>query len=291
MPAIATNKLSKVYKNGRGIHGIDLKVEKGDVFGFIGPNGAGKSTLIRTLLGLMAPTGGEAFLMGQRVGIDRPENLKNVGYLPSEAIFYKGMTVQDILTYAARLRGQDCAKKAAELVALLDIDGRQRADTLSLGNRKKVSIICALQHQPDLYLLDEPTSGLDPLVQRTFWQYMTEENKRGATVFASSHVLSEVQRHCRNVGVIREGLLVVSDQTEHLTHTQRRKVMVEGAVDLEGLVGVYDLVTWEGHTSFVYQGEMPPLLERLHRGQVHSLSITEMDLEEVFEQYYEGGQP
>lgn len=290
MTAIQANNLSKVYKNGRGIHGIDLTVPVGDIYGFIGPNGAGKSTFIRTLLGFMQATGGEGYVLGQRIGMGAADNLRRVGYLPSEAIFYKGMKVGEVLAYAAKLRGLDCRKKARELAGLLDMDLGQKVDTLSLGNRKKVSIVAALQHEPDLYLLDEPTSGLDPLVQRTFWHYMGEVNARGATVFVSSHILSEVQRHCRNVGVIREGRLFVSAPVEHFTKTQTRRVTVDGEAEVDSLPGALDVQRHNGHITFVYQGEMQPLLKALYMGSVRDMTITELDLEEVFGQYY-GEQP
>lgn len=290
MEAIQASNLSKVYKNGRGIHGIDLSVAVGDIYGFIGPNGAGKSTFIRTLLGFMQSTGGEGYVLGQRIGAGAADNLRRVGYLPSEAIFYKGMKVGEVLAYAAKLRGLDCRKKARELAGLLDMDLGQKVDTLSLGNRKKVSIVAALQHEPDLYLLDEPTSGLDPLVQRTFWHYMGEVNARGATVFVSSHILSEVQRHCRNVGVIRDGRLIVSAPVEHFTKTQTRRVTVDGEAEVDSLPGALDVQRHNGHITFVYQGEMQPLLKALYTGSVRDMTITELDLEEVFGQYY-GGQP
>ncbi len=290
MPAIQTSNLHKVYKNGRGIHGINLTVASGDIYGFIGPNGAGKSTLIRTLLGFMKASGGEGYVLGQPVRVGAKDNLRRVGYLPSEAIFYKGMRVGEVLAYAAKLRGVDCRKKARELADLLTMDMGQKVETLSLGNRKKVSIVAALQHEPELYVLDEPTSGLDPLVQHTFWRYMGEANQKGATVFVSSHTLSEVQRYCRNVGAIRDGKLIVSAPVEHFTKTQTRRVTVDGEAAVDALPGVRDVQRHDGHISFVYQGDMRPLLRALYEGDVRDMSITELGLEEVFGQYY-GGQP
>ncbi len=290
MPAIRTKNLSKVYRNGRGIHGVDLEVARGDIYGFIGPNGAGKSTFIRTMLGFMQATGGEGWLLGSPVQVNKADNLRPVGYLPGEAIFYKGMKAAEVLAYAADLRQKDCRKKARELAELLDIDLGQKVDTLSLGNRKKVGIIAALQHEPDLYMLDEPTSGLDPLVQRTFWQYIQRMNEGGATVFVSSHTLSEVQRHCRHVGVIREGRLIVSAPVEHFVKTQTRRVSVDGEAAVDDLEGARDVQRHNGHVSFIYQGEMQPLLKALHEGSVRDMTITELDLEDVFGQYY-GGQP
>ena len=197
MKAIETSGLTKSYGRARGIVDVDLSVEEGDFFGFIGPNGAGKSTTIRTLLGLIAPSGGSARVLGCDIVTGRREILAQVGYLPSETAFYRGMRVRDVLRLSAKLRHMDCSAEAGRLCERLELDPSRRVEELSLGNRKKVGIVCALQHSPRLYILDEPTSGLDPLMQREFFALLEERCRGGATVFLSSHVLSEVQRHCR----------------------------------------------------------------------------------------------
>lgn len=186
MKAIETKHLTKFYGKARGITDVTLSVTEGDFFGFIGPNGAGKSTTIRTLLGLISPTSGSATVLGNNILQNRMEILSQVGYLPSEAMFYNGMRVRDILSFSAKLHKTDCREEAGRLCERLALDTSRRVEELSLGNRKKVGIVCALQHKPKLYILDEPTSGLDPLMQREFYELLTERNREGATVFLSS---------------------------------------------------------------------------------------------------------
>ena len=213
---IDIQKLTKSYGKSRGITELTLRVPEGSCFGFIGPNGAGKSTTIRTLLGLLKPTSGSARVLGLDCLRERTAILAQTGYMPSEAMFYPEMRVREVIRFSAGLRGRDCAAEAASLCEALELDTHKRVRELSLGNRKKVSIVCAMQHRPRLYILDEPTSGLDPLVQRAFWQLLEARRREGATVFLSSHVLYEVQRYCERAAVIREGRLVVEGTTLEL---------------------------------------------------------------------------
>ena len=191
MTAIKTENLTKYYGKNRGIIDLSLTVKKGDFFGFIGPNGAGKSTTIRTLLGLINATNGTAEVLGFNVKENKTEILKNIGYLPADASFYKGMRVKEILKLSSDLRGIDCSEEAKVLCKRLDLDINKKINELSLGNRKKVGIVCALQHKPELYILDEPTSGLDPLIQ---WhsivkmpQLYVTENYLPVTAFLTFH--------------------------------------------------------------------------------------------------------
>lgn len=213
---IQIDHLTKTYGKARGVTDLTLHVPAGSCFGFIGPNGAGKSTTIRTLLGLISPTAGAAKVMGLDCVRDRIAILAQVGYMPSEAMFYPEWRVSEVIRLSADLRKKNCRTEAAALCEALELDSRKKIRELSLGNRKKVSIVCAMQHRPKLYVLDEPTSGLDPLVQRAFWSLLDQRRKEGATVFLSSHVLYEVQRHCDRAAVIREGRLVVEGTTEEL---------------------------------------------------------------------------
>ena len=213
---IQITNLTKSYGKARGVADLTLHVPAGCCFGFIGPNGAGKSTTIRTLLGLISPTAGSAAVLGLDCVRDRTAILAQVGYMPSEAMFYPEMRVWEVIRLSADLRKRDCRAEAEALCAALELDGRKRIRELSLGNRKKVSIVCAMQHRPALYILDEPTSGLDPLVQRAFWQLLEQRRGEGATVFLSSHVLYEVQRYCGRAAIIREGRLVVEGTTAEL---------------------------------------------------------------------------
>ena len=224
--AISTQGLTKSYGKNRGIIDINLQVRKGDFFGFIGPNGAGKSTTIRSLLGLITPSGGEAKILGMECGRSKTEILEKVGYMPSESCFYDRIRVKDMIKLAADLRGKDCSKQAAELCERLQLDTHKRVNELSLGNRKKVSIVCALQHEPELYILDEPTSGLDPLMQQEFFELLKERNDRGATIFLSSHVLSEIQKYCKNAAIVKEGRLIRESSVEELSRSNVKRVQL-----------------------------------------------------------------
>ena len=286
MKAIETSGLTKSYGRARGIVDVDLSVEEGDFFGFIGPNGAGKSTTIRTLLGLIAPSGGSARVLGCDIVTGRREILAQVGYLPSETAFYRGMRVRDVLRLSAKLRHMDCSAEAGRLCERLELDPSRRIEELSLGNRKKVGIVCALQHSPRLYILDEPTSGLDPLMQREFFALLEERCRGGATVFLSSHVLSEVQRHCRHAAVIREGRLLAMDSVEKLGHTDARRVTLRGVHELPPLPELRDARAGQDGVTFLYGGDMPTLLGTLAGMPVTDVTITEPDLEEVFLHYY-----
>lgn len=213
---IQIDHLTKTYGRARGVTDLTLRVPEGSCFGFIGPNGAGKSTTIRTLLGLLSPTAGSARVLGLDCAGERQKILAQVGYMPSEAMFYPDMRVSEVIRLSASLRKRDCREQAEELCGTLELDIRKRVRELSLGNRKKVSIVCAMQHRPRLYILDEPTSGLDPLVQRAFWTELEKRRREGATVFLSSHVLYEVARYCDRAAIIREGRLVAEGTTAEL---------------------------------------------------------------------------
>ena len=214
MRAIETEKLTKYYGKARGVEELDLSVEQGEFFGFIGPNGAGKSTTIRTLLGYISPSSGSARVLGLDTAAQRREILSRVGYLPSEAVFYRGMRVKEVIALSAALRKKDCKQEAASLCSRLELDTEKKVDELSFGNRKKLAIVCAFQHRPDLYILDEPTSGLDPLMQREFFALLQERHREGASVFLSSHILSEIQRYCSRAAIIRQGRIIACDSED-----------------------------------------------------------------------------
>lgn len=286
MNAITTDSLTKYYGKARGITDMNLTVEQGDFFGFIGPNGAGKSTTIRTLLGLIAPSSGSAQILGMDIVRQKEAILSHVGYMPSEASFYRNMRVRDVIKFSASLRHRDCRTEAKRLCERLELDVNKRIRELSLGNRKKVSIVCALQHIPELCILDEPTSGLDPLMQREFYAILEERNKEGATIFVSSHILSEVQRYCRHAAVIREGRLLTSDSTERLGHTDTKRIRLKGAELPPDLPYVKDVQTDGDSVSFLYGGNLKDLLNVLAGLPLTDVSITEPDLEEIFMHYY-----
>lgn len=287
MNAIEVRGLTKFYDKTRGIEGLELTVPQGSFFGFIGPNGAGKSTTIRVLLGLIRADSGSAKVLGLDIDADRMELLRRVGYLPSETVFYSGMRVKDVLKLSANLRGKDCEEEARSLCRRLELDVSKKVGELSFGNRKKVGIVCALQHCPELLILDEPTSGLDPLMQREFFEILRERNRQGATVFLSSHILSEIQSHCSRAAIIRDGRIIACDSVETLSKTNAKRVSVRGTVELAGLDGVRDTKNEGDAVSFLYGGEMGLLVRRLAEGRVMDLSISEPNLDEIFLHYYE----
>lgn len=237
MDIIKTNNLTKYYGKARGIIGLNLSIEKGEYFGFIGPNGAGKSTTIRILLGLISPTSGNVQIFGKNIVKEKENILKGIGYLPSEALFYSGMKVRDILKLSADMRKKNCAEEAKKLCDRLQLDISRKVDELSFGNRKKVAIVCALQSKPSLIILDEPTGGLDPLMQRNFFDILRERNREGVTIFLSSHVLSEIQHNCTRAAIIREGEMVACDSVEALAKSNAKRISIYGSVDLNGLDG------------------------------------------------------
>lgn len=287
MEIIKTTKLTKYYGKARGIIDLDLTVAQGEFFGFIGPNGAGKSTTIRTLLGLIAPTSGRAMIFGKDVTKEKESILQDIGYLPSEALFYQGMKVKDVLKLSADLRKKDCTAESKLLCERLQLDTARKIDDLSFGNRKKAAIVCVLQHRPKLLVLDEPTSGLDPLMQKEFFDILRERNKEGTTIFISSHVLSEIQRNCTQAAIIRDGQIIACNSVDVLSKTSAKRITVHGSINLEHLSGVRDRKDTEDSVSFLYSGDMDSLLRTLSSGQVNDLTVTEPDLEEVFLHYYE----
>lgn len=289
MDAICISNLTKYYGKIRGIESLSLTVGQGEFFGFIGPNGAGKSTTIRTLLGLIAPTSGRVQVLGADTQKEKEKILAHVGYLPSEAVFYQGMRVRDVLRFSADLRKKDCREAASTLCDRLQLDTSRKVEELSFGNRKKVAIVCALQHDPELLVLDEPTSGLDVLMQKAFFDILRERNKAGVTVFLSSHILSEIQHNCSRAAIIRKGKLIACDSVEALSKTNAKRVSLQGDAEIDALTGVRDLQTTAEAMSFLYSGEISTLLSVLSRGNIRDLSISEPDLEEVFLHFYEDG--
>lgn len=287
MAVIQTNHLTKSYGKARGIVDLNLTVEEGDIFGFIGPNGAGKSTTIRTLLGLITPTSGSAAVLGKDCVKESTAILANVGYMPSEAMFYRGMRVGDVIALSAKLHKKDCRTEAKRLCEQLQLDEKKKVEELSLGNRKKVSIVCALQHKPKLYILDEPTSGLDPLMQKEFFSLLNERQQNGATILFSSHVLSEIQHYCKNAAIIRDGRLLISDSVENLSKTSARRVNLQGITSVPELEGIADANVQENAVSFLYQGEMSQLISALNGLPIQDMTISEPDLEEIFMHFYE----
>lgn len=287
MAAIEIKNLTKSYGKARGIVDVNLTVEEGEFFGFIGPNGAGKSTTIRTLLGMIQLTSGNASVLGYDIQKEKTKLLSEVGYLPSEAVFYSGMKVKDVLKLSADLHKKECTEERKRLCERLQLDVNRKVEELSFGNRKKVAIVCALQHNPRLLILDEPTSGLDPLMQKEFFDILRERNEKGVTVFLSSHILSEVQNHCKRAAIIREGRLIACDSVEALAKTSAKRITIVGVVNVDGLEGVRDKSKEQEAVSFLYSGDMNKLVKHISKSDIKDISITEPDLEEIFLHYYE----
>ena len=208
--AIRTKGLTKTYGNTvLALDGLDLEVARGEIFGFLGPNGAGKSTTIRLLLDLIRPTDGRAEILGRDCQRDSVQVRALTGYLPGDVRLYDRLSGRQTVEFFASLRSRPVdGDRVAALATRLELDLTRRAGALSKGNRQKLALLIALLDQPPILLLDEPTSGLDPLLQHTVWQVLREEASRGATVFFSSHVMSEVEEICERVGILREGRLV-----------------------------------------------------------------------------------
>jgi len=225
MPSvIRTEKLTKSYGSHRGIVEVDLEVQKGEVFGFLGPNGAGKTTTIRVLLDLIRPTSGKAYVFDIESSVDPVAIHRRIGYLPGEFALYDRLTGGQTLEYFGNLRGGVDRAYRARLIELFDLDPSRRFREYSKGNKQKVGLIAALQHRPELLILDEPTSGLDPLVQQTFFELLREAGAEGRTAFLSSHILSEVEKSCDRVAIIREGRLVKLDTVEGLRDLAHHQV-------------------------------------------------------------------
>lgn len=291
MNVIEIKNLTKMYGKARGIENVSFNVEEGEIFGFIGPNGAGKSTTIRTLLSLIYPTSGSAAIFGKDIITAGPEIKKEIGYLPSEVFYYDNMKVIDLLKYSASFYKKDCTSRIKELAEIMELDLTKKIDDLSLGNKKKVGIVQGLLHEPKLIILDEPTSGLDPLMQQKFFELLENENKKGATILFSSHILSEVQRLCDRVAIIKEGKIVTVEKISTLKENTYKKFKIEtaGHIDREHFKadGVNQLEQDGNTISFLFKGNINSILKRIAEIDIMNLWIEEPDLEEIFMHYYE----
>ncbi|HEY5731864.1 MAG TPA: ABC transporter ATP-binding protein [Anaerolineales bacterium] len=292
MSIIEVNHLSKYYgrAKARGIVDVSFNVDEGEIFGFIGPNGAGKSTTIRLFLSLIFPSSGDAKIFGKDCIEFGSEIRQEIGYLPSEVFYYEGMKVIDLLKYSASFYAKDSTKRMYELAEIMELDLKRKIDDLSYGNKKKVGIVQGLLHQPKLIMLDEPTSGLDPLMQQKFFNLIREENKRGATVFFSSHILGEVQKMCNRVAIIKDGSLVNIQDIKTLQKDNYKKIKVM-ADDLDekrfSIDGVNNLTKDNGSVSFFYKGDINVLTRLISEKRITDVTIEEPTLEEIFMHYYE----
>ncbi len=288
MTAVITlEKLTKSYGSARGIIEVDLTVEQGEIFGFLGPNGAGKTTTIRTMLDLIRPTSGRALVFGIESSADPVAIHRRVGYVPGEFALYDRLTGGQTLEYFANLRGGVDRAYQASLIERFELDPTKRFNQYSKGNKQKVGVIIALQHRPELLVLDEPTAGLDPLVQQTFFSTLREAVADGATVFLSSHILSEVEKSCDRVGIIREGLLVKLDTVEGLRDLAHHQVELRFAGPVpteafESLPGVSDLVAEDHVLRMRVAGAITPVVHAAARYELLDFVSREPSLEETF---------
>lgn len=293
---IETHELTKLYGKDIGINRLSLSVNEGEIFGFIGPNGAGKSTTIRTLLGLIKPTSGSAAIFGKDITKHGPEIREEIGYLPSEVFYYDNMRVIDLLRYSASFYNKpkrDMYTRINQLAKLLNLDLHKKIDDLSYGNKKKVGIVQGLLHSPKLIILDEPTGGLDPLMQQTFFNLLREENKRGASILFSSHILSEVQRLCHRVAIIKDGRIVKVESMDDLRRNSflscELATSTPAAKGRFALHGVSGLKIDGLAVRFLYKGDINVLTRLLAGMKLTSVELKEPELEDIFMHYYQKG--
>ncbi len=296
MGVIETRGLTKFYGRRRGIEGLDLDIEAGEVFGSLGPNGAGKTTTIRLLLDLIRPTAGSIAVFGLDAHRDSVAIRRRLGYVPGELALYESLSGRELLEFFGHLRGRVPRARASELAERLGCDLAREIRTLSHGNRQKLGLVAALMSDPELIVLDEPTNGLDPLVQAEFHRLVTEAHEAGRTVFLSSHDLREVARVCDRVGIIREGRLLAVERVADLKARELRRLeLVFGgpvpAPAFDGLAGVRDVVVDGPVVRCAVVGSVDSLLKAAARFETVEITTSEPSLEEIFLAFYGSGAP
>ncbi len=287
---ISTTDLTKFYGTHRGISGVSLDINEGEVFGLLGPNGAGKTTCIRIFLDFIRPSSGSATVLGMDSRSDSVEIRRNVGYLPGDFITYEKLTAEELLQYFANLRGGHL-RKAKVLAERFDLDLSRKIGELSRGNRQKVGLVQAFMSDPKLLILDEPTTGLDPLLQQEFHTLVLEEVEVGKTLFVSSHVLPEVEVICDRVGIIREGSIVAVEEVATLRKQTVTKIEIEfgqaiSKAEFEGVDGVSEVTIKDHHLSCNVTGSVDSLIKLAARYTVVNIQSGHPGLEEVFLTYY-----
>ena len=280
-------KLKKYYGKKRGIEDVSIKLNKGDIYGFIGPNGAGKSTTIRTVIGLINKTGGEIYIKGKELNNNDLDIKKIIGYLPSEINLYSDMKVSELFDYHESFYN-NIHKRRKELIKLLKIDEYKKIDNLSLGNLKKVGIVLALMHGPEILILDEPTSGLDPIMQNVFHNILLDEKAKGTTILYSSHILSEVSSICDKIGFIKDGKIIKEDLIENIKKDNYTYLTITSK-DIEKIKLELNLKIKEemkDSIKFINNMDINVLLEKLTKYKIDKLLIEEISLEDLFRNYY-----
>jgi ABC-2 type transport system ATP-binding protein len=288
---IQTMNLTKSYGKSRGIKDVSITVNRGDIFGFLGPNGAGKSTTIRTLLDFIRPSAGSAAIFGMDCRKDSVAIRKHIGYIPGDFGLYGNMTGWKFLEYFGRIRGGYDASAAKAYAKKMDIKLDRRMKEYSRGMRQKVAIIQAFMNHPDLIIMDEPTNGLDPLVQQTFMDMLREEASHGTTIFMSSHVLSEVEKACNRVAIIKEGRIVAEEQVEALRQKSGKVLEVRFGEPLTREIfympGISNVTRNNGSYRMNVTGNMEEILQAIAAYKIADINIHQMTLEDVFMHYYE----
>ena len=287
-PVISLKNLKKYYGNTRGIQDVTLTINKGEIYGFIGPNGAGKSTTIRTIMGLINKTSGKIYINGKEIDNDDPKTKENIGYLPSEINLYGDMTIREIFDYHETFYDKDLSKRRKELTKLLKIDENKKIEDLSLGNLKKVGIVLAMMHEPEILILDEATSGLDPIMQSLLHELLLKEKEKGTTILYSSHVLSEVYNLCDRIGFIKDGVIIKEDSIEkirkdnytYLKIISKEKDKIKKELNLK----IYKETDKE--IIFINNMEANTLISKLSKYDISGLYIEEIPLEDLFMNYY-----
>lgn len=296
--AIRTSKLSKDYGLGHGLFDLDLEVSPQEVFGYLGPNGAGKSTTIRCLMGLIRPTAGSAYIFGLDSQRDSVAVKRKVGYLPGDMPQFGSLRGKEVIAYLGGLRGGTDPEVVRNIAQRFDLDLGRRFREYSSGNKKKLGIVLAFMHKPDLLILDEPTGGLDPLNQQEFYKLLHETRDAGATIFLSSHILSEVEHVCDRVGIIRSGRLVKVAELDEVHRIRLHRMELEFAPDTEvpeaairAAAGVEEVVVGDHNVTCIVKGTIDPLLKALNGATVTNLVSHEPSLEEIFLTYYRPDAP
>lgn len=281
---IETKNLTKYYGKIRGIENLSFSIEKGEIFGFLGPNGAGKTTTIRTLLGFLKPTRGEAFLFDKNVEKEIVKIKEKTGYIPGELALYGDLTARDLLKYFGNLRRNFDEKKLERLLKLFELPLNRKVKGYSRGMKQKLSIVQAFMHNPELIIMDEPTAGLDPLLQGKFYDFLREEKKEGKTMFISSHILTEVEKISDRVGIIKDGHLIALENIDTLKSKKGKFVRVKTAEKIE-ISGIETRME-DGWTSFVIMKDVDEVIKKLAKYTIQDIEIGELSLEEIFMHYY-----
>lgn len=292
MTVVQTSNLTKKFGKFTALDGINLEVNAGEVFGFIGPNGAGKTTTIRVLLGILKATSGEVQVLGKDAWKDAVEIHKKIAYVPGEVNLWPNLTGGEVIDFFIRLRGSNNKSRREELIEKFDLDPTKKCRTYSKGNRQKVALVAAFASDADLYILDEPTSGLDPLMERVFQECILDIKKEGKSIFLSSHVLSEVEKLCDRVSIIRLGQIIETGSLNELRHLTRTSILVETKKpipSLDGVKGVHDIQEQKGALAFqVDTEELGNVIKFLSQYDIGKLESAPPTLEDLFMRHYEG---